>query len=141
VEPGPDIRHVVNELERAPDAVILPFLARLRTRREDLAHAMQGRVLRVELVLEGQRRTVYRLVFTSTGNVELTGAHGFDPHVRLEGQPEHVVGVVVGTVDTFTAVYKRVLTLLLPAEELPQYPVVRRLIAQEVRSCRPWRRR
>jgi hypothetical protein len=141
VEPGPDIRQVVNELERAPDAVILPFLARLRTRRMELAHALQGRILRLELVIEGKRRTVYRLVFTSTGNVELTGAHGFEAHVRLAGEAGHVVGVVVGSVDTFTAVYERVLTLLQPAEDLPQYPAVRRLLADEVRSCRSGRRR
>src|SRR5687768_1629570 len=40
LEPGPDVRHVVTEMERAPDAVILPFLARLRTRRQELAHAL-----------------------------------------------------------------------------------------------------
>src|SRR5687768_1099687 len=80
VEPVPDVRHVVSEMERAPDAVILPFLARLRTRRQELAHALQGRSLRAQVVLDTQRRSVYRLVFTPTGNVELTGAHGFDPH-------------------------------------------------------------
>ena len=141
MQPGPDIRHVVSELERAPDAVILPFLARLRTRRRDLAHALQGRLLRLELVVEAKRHTVYRVVFTSTGNVELTGSHGFEPHVRLMGKPGQVVGVVVGTVDTFTAVYERVLTLLQPAEELPQYPAVRRLLADEVRVCGCPRRR
>lgn len=141
MQPAADVRHVVNELERAPDAVILPFLARLRTRRQELAHALQGRPLRAEVVLEGERRSVYRLVFTATGNVELTGSHGFDAHLRLEGEPAHLVGVVLGTVDTFTAVYERVLTLNLPAGELPQYPAVRRLLAEEVRTCRSGRRR
>lgn len=136
MEPVPDVRHVVTEMERAPDAVILPFLARLRTRRQELAHALQGRSLRAQVVLDAQRRSVYRLVFTSTGNVELTGAHGFDPHLSLEGQPAHLVGVVLGTVDTFTAVYEKVLTLHIPAKELPQYPAVRRLLADEVRNCR-----
>jgi hypothetical protein len=140
VHPAPDVRHVVSELERAPDAVILPFLARLRTRRQELAHAMQGRTLRAEVVFEAERRSVYRLVFTPTGNVELTGAHGFDADVRLEGEPAHLVGVVLGTVDTFTAVYERVLTLYQPAGELPQYPAVRRLLADEVRNCRSGRR-
>ena len=141
MQPAPDVRHVVNELDRAPDAVILPFLARLRTRRQELAHALQGRSLRAEVVLEAQRRSVYRLVFTATGNVELTGAHGFDPHLRLEGRPSHLVGVITGTVDTFTAVYEGVLTLHLPANELPQYPALRRLLADEVRNCRSSRRR
>ncbi|HEX2038795.1 MAG TPA: hypothetical protein VHF47_03570, partial [Acidimicrobiales bacterium] len=110
MQPVPDVRHVVNELERAPDAVILPFLARLRTRRQELAHALQGRPLRAEVVFDAERRSVYRLVFTPTGDVMLTGSHGFDPHLTLEGEPAHLVGVVLGTVDTFTAVYERVLT-------------------------------
>lgn len=131
----PGVRHVVSEMERAPDAVVLPFLAGLRRRRGELAHALQGRSLRAEVVLEAQRRSVYRIVFTSTGNVELTGAHGFEPDVSLHGRPSRLVGVVLGTVDTFTAVYERLLTLHTPANELPQYSAVRRLLADEVRDC------
>ncbi len=141
MEPDPDLRHVVSELDRAPDAVVLPFLAGLRTRRQDLSYALQGRTLRVEVIVEGQRRAVYRLVFTATGNVELTGAHGFDPHVRVSASPSQLVAVVLGTVDTFTALYDGVVTFHLPAEELPQYTPVREVLAEEVRLCRPGRRR
>lgn len=129
------LKHLVDALQRTPDAVVLTFLARLRERRDRLAMTLNGRSLRVEVVVVGDRRAVYRIVFTPAGHVELTGSYGFDPHVRFEGSPTDLVGLLLGTLDTFHAVYEGILTLYFPPAELLQYPAVRRLLAEELDAC------
>lgn len=131
-----DTEAVATAMERAPDSVLLPFLARLRARRDTLAAALGGRSLRAEIVLlVDERRVVYRVVFTPAGHVELTGAYGFDPHLRFEGRPEDLLGIVFGTVETFDAVYGKVLVLNAQPNELLHYPAVRRILAEEARTC------
>src|SRR5919109_4827242 len=129
-EQPPDIGTAALSLARAPDAVLLPFLSGLRARRDDLARVLDGRSLRSEVVLvSAERRVVYRIVFTAAGHVELTGAYGFDPHLRFEGDAAQLLGVVLGAVSTFDAVYAGLLTLHAPPNELGHYPGVRRLLA------------
>lgn len=132
-----ELQPIVARLQRAPDAVVLPFLARLRERKEELAEALNGRSLRAEIVVQATRRVVYRIVFTPTGHVELTGSYGFDPHLRFQGAPEQLLDLLVGDVDTFSAVERQVLTLYFPAEDLLHYPRVRRLLAAEMAACPP----
>ena len=129
------LRSLIEEVHDAPDRVLLPFLGSLRSRREDIAKVLDGRSLRIELVLRGRRRQTYRVVFAPTGHVELTGAYGFDPHIRFDGTPERLFGLLLGTLDTFTAVYDQVLTLYFPPDELVHYPKIRRLLAEQVRGC------
>lgn len=135
VDPSSRLRWLMEELRSAPDPVILPFLGRLRERREDIAKTLDGRSLRAEIILVGERRHTYRIVFTPSGHVELTGPYGFDPHLRFEGTPDRLVGLVLGTLDTFTAVYDQVLTLYFPPAELLHYPGIRRLLAEELSVC------
>jgi hypothetical protein len=132
---GTRLRWLMEELRSSPDPVILPFLGRLRSRRDDIAKALDGRSLRAEIILLGERRHTYRIVFTPAGHVELTGPYGFDPHLRFEGTPDRLVGLVLGTLDTFTAVYDQVLTLYFPPAELLHYPGIRRLLADELSDC------
>lgn len=129
------LRAVIEDVRRAPDEVVLPFLRGLRARRRDIAGLLGGRSLRVEVVLLGSGRRTYRIVFTPSGDVQLSGPYGFDPHVRFEGTPERLFGVLLGRLDTFTAVYDRVLTLYFPPDQLVHYPRIRRLLAQEVEEC------
>lgn len=129
------LRSVIDEVWRAPDRVVLPFLGRLRERREDIARALSGRSLRVEVVVVGERRHTFRIVFTPAGHVELTGSYGFDPHLRFEGTPDRLIGLVYGSLDTFTAVYDQVLTLYFPPDQLLHYPPVRRLLAEQLEAC------
>lgn len=135
VEGNSGLRLLIDEVRRAPDRVVLPFLRSLRSRRHDVATVLDGRSLRVEVVLVGERRHVYRVVFAPSGHVELAGAYGFDPHLRFEGTPERLFGVLLGTLDTFSAVYDEVLTLYFPPDELVHYPRVRRLLAEQVEVC------
>lgn len=129
------LRVLVEEVHRAPDDVVLPFLARLRNRRADIATLLGGRSLRVEVVLVAARRRTYRIVFTPAGHVELAGPYGFDPHVRFEGTADRLLGVLTGRLDTFTAVYDQVLTLYFPPEQLVHYPRLRRLLAEQLDEC------
>lgn len=129
------LRLLIEEVRRSPDQVVLPFLGALRNRRAEIAAVLDGRSLRVEVVLVGERRRTYRLVFTPSGHVELTGAYGFDPHIRFEGTPERLFGILLGKLDTFSAVYDEVLTLYFPPDELVHYPRIRRLLAQQVEVC------
>ena len=135
VDPNNRLRWLMEELRSSPDPVVLPFLGRLRRRRDDIAKTLDGRSLRAEIVLMGERRHTYRIVFTPAGHVELTGPYGFDPHLRFEGTPDRLVGLVLGTLDTFTAVYDQVLTLYFPPAELLHYPGIRRLLADELAEC------
>lgn len=135
VEPNSRLRWLMERLRSSPDPVILPFLGRLRNRRDDIAKTLDGRSLRAEVVLLGEHRHTYRIVFTPAGHVELTGPYGFDPHLRFEGTPDRLVGLVLGTLDTFTAVYDQVLTLYFPPAELLHYPGIRRLLADELDDC------
>lgn len=135
MDPNSRLRAVIEEVRRAPDGVVLPFLGRLRERRDDLAKLLDGQSLRVEVVMVGEQRYTYRIVFTPAGHVELTGPYGFDPHLRFEGTPDRLFGVLLGSLDTFTAVYDQVLTLYFPPDELVHYPRVRRLLAEEVEAC------
>lgn len=135
VEPNSRLRWLMEQLRASPDPVVLPFLGRLRGRRDDIAKILDGRSLRAEIVLLGERRHTYRIVFTPAGHVELTGPYGFDPHLRFEGTPDRLVGLVLGTLDTFTAVYDQVLTLYFPPAELLHYPGIRRLLADELAEC------
>lgn len=130
------LRSVIEEVWRAPDGVVLPFLGRLRERRDDISRLLNGRSLRVEVVVVvAARRHTYRIVFTPAGHVELTGSYGFDPHLRFEGTPDRLVGLVYGSLDTFSAVYDQVLTLYFPPDELLHYPPVRRLLAEQLEAC------
>lgn len=129
------LRLLIEEVRQAPNAVVLPFLAALRARRDDIAALLGGRSLRVEVVLVGERRHTYRIVFTPSGHVELTGAYGFDPHLRFEGTADRLFGLLLGTLDTFSAVYDEVLTLYFPPDELIHYPRIRRLLAQQLEAC------
>ncbi|HVF74944.1 MAG TPA: hypothetical protein VM938_07830 [Acidimicrobiales bacterium] len=129
------LRLLIEELRRAPDGMVLPFLSALRNRRGDIATVLDGRSLRVEVVIVGERRHTYRLVFTAAGHVELAGSYGFDPHIRFEGTPDRLFGVLLGTLDTFSAVYDQVLTLYFPPDELVHYPRIRRLLATQVEVC------
>jgi hypothetical protein len=135
VGPKSRLRWLMEELRSTPDAVVLPFLGRLRNRRDEIAEMLDGRSLRTEIVLLGEGRHTYRIVFTPAGHVELTGPYGFDPHLRFEGTPDRLVGLLLGSLDTFTAIYDGVLTLYFPPEELTQYPGVRRLLAEELSEC------
>ena len=135
VDPNSRLRWLMEELRSSPDPVVLPFLGRLRSRRDDIAKTLDGRSLRAEIVLLGERRHTYRIVFTPAGHVELTGPYGFDPHLRFEGTPDRLVGLVLGSLDTFTAVYDQVLTLYFPPAELLHYPGIRRLLAEELAEC------
>jgi hypothetical protein len=135
VERDSRLRSVIEEVWRTPDAVVLPFLGRLRERRDDISRLLNGRSLRVEVVVVGTRRHTYRIVFTPAGHVELTGSYGFDPHLRFEGTPDRLVGLVHGSLDTFSAVYDQVLTLYFPPDELMHYPPVRRLLAEQLETC------
>jgi hypothetical protein len=130
------LRWLMEELRSSPDSLVLPFLGKLRSRREEIAKTLDGRSLRAEVVLLGERRHTYRIVFTPAGHVELTGPYGFDPHLRFEGTPDRLVGLVLGTLDTFSAVYDQVLTLYFPPAELLHYPGIRRLLADEMAGCR-----
>lgn len=135
VDSNSRLRWLMEALRSSPDPVVLPFLGRLRERREDIAKTLDGRSLRAEIVLLGERRHTYRIVFTPAGHVELTGPYGFDPHLRFEGTPDRLVGLVLGSLDTFTAVYDQVLTLYFPPAELLHYPGIRRLLAEELADC------
>ena len=135
MDPNNRLRWLMEELRASPDSLVLPFLGRLRNRREHIAKALDGRSLRAEVVLLGTRRHTYRVVFTPAGHVELTGPYGFDPHLRFEGTPDRLVGLLLGTLDTFTAVYDQVLTLYFPPAELLHYPGIRRLLSDELGEC------
>lgn len=130
-----DRRSAVEQMQATPDAVVLPFLGGLRVRARELAAVLGGRPLRLEVVVHAERRAVYRVVFTPAGTVELAGAYGFDPHLRIEGTPGQVVGVLLGGLDTFDAVYEGVLNLHFPVDDLAHFPAVRALLGREIERC------
>lgn len=131
-------RSVVEQMQHTPDAVVLPFLGSLRARADALADALGGHPLRIEVVVNADRRAVYRVVFTSSGAVELTGAYGFDPHLRIEGTPPQVLGVLLGGLDTFEAVCDGVLTMYFPVDDLMHFPALRALLARQIDACGRW---
>lgn len=135
VETDTRLRAVIEAVRETPDDMVLPFLRALRRRRQDIATLLGGRPLRLEVVLMGATRRTYRIVFTPSGDVQLTGAYGFDPHIRFQGTPDRLLGVMLGRVDTFTAVYDQVLTLYFPPDELAHYARLRRLLAAHVEDC------
>lgn len=128
-------RSIVERMQRTPDSVVLPFIGGLRTHASTLAEALGGRALRIELVVAADRRAVYRVVFTPSGIVELTGAYGFDPHLRVEGPPDQVLGVLLGDLDTFEAVSDGVLTLHFPVDDLVHFPPLRAVLAERIEDC------
>lgn len=134
------------------DDPVALVLGRLEKRQGELAVALDGEALQVELVLGGGRERTHLLVFAPEGSVvrlrrDGTLAAGFRPHVTLRGSALDVVALVLGELDVARAVYRGVLELhVLPDELAPRFPAVMRVLAASLlevadqRAERPIRR-
>jgi hypothetical protein len=124
------IQTLIERATPAPDAPNFPFLTIGGKLREEIARALGGRSLRAEIAVTGDRPATYRLVFTPAGNVALVGAD-VPPHVRLHGLPAQLTRLVLGEIDTFTAVCDGLLTLNVPTEDLRMhYPRLREVMGR-----------
>jgi hypothetical protein len=115
-------------------------LARLVARRVELAGALGGQALQVELVVvnlgaPGQR---HLLVFAPDGvalRLRPSGvlAAEFRPHLTVRGSGEEVVALVLGEIDVAHAAYRGLLVLhAAPHELAPRYPRLMRVLARDL---------
>ena len=119
---GDPVRHVLRQLE---------------SRRVEVASALGGESLQVELVLLGPSPclSTHQLVFGPEGGVARLRPDGalamrFRAHVTLRGEGGEILDLVLGDLDVAQAVYRGVLSLHEPAADLaPRYPRLMAVVA------------
>jgi hypothetical protein len=112
------------------------LLARLQDRPDEVAAALGGRVLSIELVLTEGRHPGWTVVFSPDGHISALRHDRPGPlvaaDVRFQGTAKQVLRVVLGETDTAHAVFTGVVELALsPAELTPHYPRVMALVREE----------
>lgn len=125
-----DVRAVVGAIHSAGGRdPVAHVLGRLRDRGGEVAAALGGEGLQVELVLVGAdgRTATHLLVFTPDGEggrLRPGGAlaSAFSPHLTVRGRGDEVVGLVLGDIGVARAVYRGLLELhVAPDELVPRY--------------------
>lgn len=112
-------------------------LMRLESRRDEVSAALRGEGLQVELALLGQSGLEIRhlLVFPPDGTVLRLRPGGalaadFQPHLTVRGPGVDVVALVLGELDVARAVYRGLLDLRVPPDDLvPRYARLMRVLA------------
>ena len=112
-------------------------IAELQSRRGEVASALGGESLQVELLVTGKPETrhEYRLVFAPDGAAVRLRTDGalaacFQPHVTIRGTGSDIVEYVLGDLDVARAVYRGLVVLHVPPHDLtPRYPRLIRVVA------------
>jgi hypothetical protein len=113
------------------------LLGRLGERRGELVAALDGEALQAEVVVvdPGGEEASHLLVFGPDGSVgrlrpDGTLAAGFRAHLTLRGAGTDILALVLGELDVARAVYRGLLDLHVPPDELaPRFPGLMRVLA------------
>lgn len=120
-----------------PAGALVSVLRRLRHRRDEVAAALDGASLRLEITLtDSPDRPVYRVIFTREGNVLLVQPENlvgddYDPHVEFRCTPDDLRGVVLGDVPLREAIDRGT---VVAHEALGPYGKLHALVAEELRN-------
>jgi hypothetical protein len=123
--------------ESGPAGVLVAVLRRLRHRRDEVAAALDGASLRLEITLtESPDRPVHRVMFSREGNVLLVqpenlAGDDYDPHVEFRCAPDDLRGVVLGDVPLTEAVERGT---VVAHTALGPYGELHALVAEELRN-------
>lgn len=94
----------------------------MRSYRRELATALDGRSLRVEVRVEDPTRNEKLLLMDDGRVVEVTDAllldRPFEPHVRLTGRPQELLGVLFKEIGLVDAVHQGMLLSSVPIDSL-----------------------
>lgn len=117
----------------APGEMVRALVERLRTRRNELAAAVGGKALSVEVVITPAVDEPYRLGFAGEGYVTTLSRSnpltlGFSPDVVIRGSVSAVVDVLTANEPTPEGVH------LADPEVWPRYARVHRVVASELRT-------
>lgn len=118
------------------NTMVYKLLRRVRDRRDDVEYALQGRSLRIQvMLLTSSRTTVYRIVLTTTGHVAILTSENlagetFVPHVVLAGTPSELWSVLTGA-SIAQAVERGLLLFWADPEHVER---VKTLVAAELRE-------
>lgn len=133
-----DIREVALAIHRASGLdPVARVLTGLEHRQGELVAALGGEGLRVELIViavNGQEAR-HLIEFTPDGRVLRLRPGGalagdFDGHITVHGHGVDIVGLVLGEIDVATAVYRGLLELRVPPDDLvPRYARLMRVLA------------